>query len=128
MHSKFNLLPLCYQIERNMKTKQKFYQFDQNNSGGFFDVNDKICHRVLIESDTLENALDKFYPMIKDQSYSCHCCGDRWSPEYAEEIDYSNFNSVEDYCQYLSNDWGWTTPDIRIYFLDGTVKEIFKQN
>ena len=33
-----------------MKTKAKFYTFNQNNSGGHFDVNDRICEYVIIEA------------------------------------------------------------------------------
>jgi hypothetical protein len=29
-----------------------FYEFSQNNSGGSFDVNDKLCHVMIIEADT----------------------------------------------------------------------------
>ncbi len=28
-----------------------FYLFNQNNSGGAFIVNDKVCHRLFIEAD-----------------------------------------------------------------------------
>ena len=28
-----------------------FYEFDQNNSGGHFTVNDKVCHRLFIEAE-----------------------------------------------------------------------------
>lgn len=28
-----------------------FYLFSQNNSGGSFIVNDKVCHRLFIEAD-----------------------------------------------------------------------------
>ena len=35
--------------------ENKFYEFNQNNSGGSFTVNDKLCHRVVIEAkDTIE--------------------------------------------------------------------------
>ena len=29
----------------------KFYEFNQNNSGGFFDVDENVCHRVIIEAN-----------------------------------------------------------------------------
>lgn len=159
------------------QTKTKFYLFDQNNSGGFFDVNENVCHRVVIEAADESQAQSIFAPMIKDQSASCPCCGDRWSPEYADEIDldeykktgypvgvydfYDNpekrwrelygefpslqepiwitkfgvkefsgliyFNTIEQYLQYLANAYGWTNPDARIHYLDGTKKEIFSK-
>ena len=29
------------------------------------------------------------------------------------------------YLQFLANNYGWTTPDIRIHYLNGDKKEIF---
>ena len=154
----------------------KFYEFNQTNSGGFFDVDDNICHRVIIEAVDAEHARSILKPMIENQSSSCACCGDRWSIDYCDEIDLSKwkkrgysvnvydhykeaeqrwfkkfgkfprleeptwkvqytfkkfegkiyFETIEEYCQYMANEYGWTTPDVRIHFLDGTKKEIFK--
>lgn len=58
-----------------------FYEFTQNNSGGSFDVNENVAHRVIIEANSEEEANKKFETLIEDQSSSCPCCGDRW---YAE--------------------------------------------
>ena len=159
--------------------KTKFYEFSQNNSGGFFDVNDKVCHRVVIEAKNEKEAISIITPMVEDQSSSCPCCGDRWSL-YPTEIDinewkkegypvgvydfyenpekrwfsmYGNFprlveptwnsdklgvsrqfhgaiyfNTIEEYCQHLANSYGWTSPDVRIYYTDGTQVEIFTQD
>lgn len=35
-------------------------------------------------------------------------------------------NNIEDYAQYLVIKYGCTTPDVRIYYKDGSVKEIFE--
>lgn len=56
----------------------KFYEFNQNNSGGHFDVDDNVCHRVIIEAKDEHHALELFEPMIEYQSGSCPCCGERW--------------------------------------------------
>lgn len=162
-------------MKRTVQTN--FYEFDQNNSGGYFDVDENVCHRVIIEAIDEKHAISLFEPMIENQSPSCPCCGERWTPEYAEIIElekfktkgysvgvyfhYENaeerwftlygefprieeptwrtkynttefvgkiyFKTLEQYCQYLANVYGWTTPDIRIHFLDGTKKEIFKK-
>lgn len=161
-------------MKREIETK--FYEFNQNNSGGFFDVDENVCHRVIIEAIDSSQALSIFEPMIENQSYSCSCCGDRWSTYDPDEIDieqykkkgypigiYSHykdaeerwfklygdfprieeptwkieygskkflgkvcFDTIEQYCQLMANEYGWTTPDIRIHYLDGTKKEIFK--
>ena len=161
-------------MERIIQTK--FYEFTQNNSGGYFDVDENVCHRVIIEAMDEKHAVALFEPMIENQSGSCPCCGDRWSPEYANAINldeykekgysvgvYSHyqdaeqrwfklygefprieeptwkkiygskefsgkiyFETIEQYCQFMANAHGWTTPDVRIHFMDGTKKEIFK--
>ena len=156
--------------------KTKFYEFNQNNSGGSFDVDENVCHRVIIEAIDSKHAQSIFEPMIKNQSGSCPCCGDRWSSYEPDEIELSEwkekgysvgvyshyedaeerwfklygefprieeptwqtkyslkkftgkiyFDTIEQYCQFMANTYGWTVPDIRIHFLDGTKKEIFK--
>ena len=159
-------------MKRELETK--FYEFNQNNSGGFFDVDENVCHRVIIEATDAEHAQRIFEPMIENQSYSCSCCGDRWSRYDPDEIELSEwkekgysigvyshykgaeerwfelyggfprleepswqteygikeftgkiyFDTIEQYCQFLANAYGWTTPDVRIHFLDGTKKRI----
>ena len=160
---------------KNKENQTAFFEFNQNNSGGYFDVNGNVCHRVIIEANNSEHAKEIFEPMIEDQSGSCPCCGDRWSTYDPDEIEllkwkekgysvgvYSHykdaeerwfklygefprleepiwqtvystkqfagkiyFDNIEQYCQFMVNNYGWTTPDIRIHYLDGTKKEIF---
>lgn len=107
--------------------KTKFYEFKQNNSGGFFDVDKNVCHRVVIEAHNKTEAIKKFLPMIKKQSPSCSCCGDRWYPDYPVEIVFKKqgFDTIDDYYQFMANNYGWTKPDARIHYLDGKKKEIF---
>ena len=160
-----------------------FYEFNQNNSGGHFVVNDKLCHRLFIEADNEYEAIDKAeelgcYWDGVSQGRDCSCCGDRWHKDWLDPVDietyaiegysvyvydgiyrdtvaewnkrygkyetiekplfkeeYGNkkyigrikFHNIEEYAQYLADEYGWTTPDIRIYYKDGTVKEIFKK-
>lgn len=157
-------------MERTIQTK--FYEFNQNNSGGHFDVDENVCHRVIIEATDEKHAVALFEPMIENQSGSCPCCGDRWSSYDPDEIELSKwkekgysvgvyshykdaeerwfklygeftrieeptwqtkefagkiyFESIEQYSQFMANAYGWTVPDVRIHFMDGTKKEIFK--
>lgn len=46
------------------------------------------------------------------------------SRAYAGKI---KFRNIEEYAQYLANEYAWTVPDIRIFYMNGNVKEIFKQ-
>ena len=156
-----------------------FYSFDQNNSGGFFIINDKVCHRILIEADTKEDAIAKaeelgcYWDGVA-QGIDCPCCGDRWygcdavdiekytteghtatvyggiydsaedkwnarygryeiveKPAWIESFGMSvytgkvRFKDIEECAQYLADEYGWTVPDIRIYYKNGKVKDVY---
>lgn len=159
----------------------KWYKFEQNNSGGSFDVDDKVCHRLFIEAKSFNDAVKKAeelgcYWDGADKGIDCSCCGDRWSKwgdcmidlekynnegykvsvcdgvyfdtetkwnkkygkyevieEPAWQKLYSSraytgrirFRNIEEYAQLLADNYGWTTPDARIYYSNGNVKEIF---
>lgn len=151
----------------------KFYEFNQNNSGGHFDVDDNVCHRVIIEALDENHAQSIFDPMVENQSSSCSCCGDRWYGSKEIKLSYWKdkgypigiyshykdaeerwfklygefprieeptwqtkygskeflgkiaFDDIEQYSQLMANSYGWTTPDVKIHFLDGTKKEVF---
>ena len=162
-----------------MKKKTNFYEFNQNNSGGSFVVNENVCHRIVIEAYSEKEAIEKAeelgcYWNGCDDGSDCPCCGDRWyaspneiklsdikkdgypanvysfyknpeerwqkiygefpikkKPEWTKRAsggEYSGlvwFKTIEQYCQLMANAYGWTTPDVRIHFLNGTKKEIF---
>ena len=76
-------------MKRELETK--FYEFNQNNSGGSFDVDENVCHRVIIEAIDAKHAQSIFEPMIENQSGSCPCCGDRWSSYDPDEIELSKW-------------------------------------
>lgn len=161
----------------------KWYMFDQNNSGGSFVVDDKLCHRLFIEAESFDDAVMKaedlgcYWNGVED-GRDCPCCGDRWSKWNDDSVDieryktegytasvYDNiwsdtegewkrkygryrvieepefktrytvrsyvgkicFDNIEEYAQYLANEYGWTVPDARLYYYDGKVKEIFSE-
>lgn len=60
-----------------------FYEIDQNNSYGVFDVTDTLCHRLFIEADSVEQATAKaeelgcYWDGVSN-GVDCPCCGDRW--------------------------------------------------
>jgi len=156
-----------------------FYEFTQNNSGGSFVANDKLCHRIFIEAINVADAISKaeelgIYFDGTSTGRDCSCCGDRWHEPWDElNIDMMNekgylvseygstqgteerwrakygvydifeqpvwvkkysssafegrivFKDIEEYVQFLTNEYGGnTTPDARIFFFDGEVKEI----
>jgi hypothetical protein len=156
-----------------------FYELDQNNSGGSFVVDENLCHRLVIEADNEEEAINiaerlGCYWNGCDEGIDCDCCGDRWST-YTHEIDIEKikekgynvgvydfmnnpeeqwvekygkyprltepawskktsarqfsapiyFETLESYCQFMADEYGWTKPDVRIFYKDGAIKEFF---
>ena len=97
----------------------KFYIFDQNNSGGYWDK--VLGYVVIIEAETPEKANEKaeeigIYFDGVENDIDCECCGDRWcrvEPEklkdFVEEIKYYQKKR-----ELTSN----------IYYADGRVEEI----
>lgn len=156
-----------------------FYEFSQNNSGGRFVVDSKLCHKVVIEAATKSQAVDiaeslGCYWDGCSIGRDCNCCGDRWhvpSSEFVLNNDYKykgTIYSTEKHRTKTSNkvlkkrlrDWlgienatitvntsdikiecnpqtlleyyrffvlcyAWTVPDVRVFYLDGKVDEIF---
>jgi hypothetical protein len=116
-----------------MDHDMKFYEFSQNNTGGYFDVDAQVCHRLFIEADSARAAKQKaldlgvYFDGI-DKGMDCPCCGDRWyGCEEVEFPHYSGAETVEDVAQFLADTYGWTTPDARIFYKDGSVKEVFSE-
>jgi len=170
----------------------QFYVLTQNNSGGSFVTNDKLCHRLIIEGksekETISIAEDLgCYWDGCNLGMDCSCCGDRWYPSL-DVIDLEDMNtkrkgyeiskwlgggtkesvqedvviqnlksqypsatwlvepiveekygslrvtgpirldSIEQYAQIMANLYGWTSPDSRIFYKDGTIKEIYQQS
>ncbi|WP_144666767.1 DUF7296 family protein [Bacillus altitudinis] len=156
-----------------------FYEYSQNNSGGHFEVNEKLCHRLFIEADShsesesIAEDLGVYFNGV-DDGVDCGCCGDRWysgnevdlleinengyevsvydglgdaekvwcdgygayeihtEPDWQKNIfrKFSGkikFRDIEEYAQFLADEYGWTTPDARIFYKDGSVTEINKR-
>lgn len=156
-----------------------WYCFYQNNSGGYFYVDDKVCYRLYIESDTLDNAITKAeelgcYWNGVSRGIDCSCCGDRWDKRDVDLIDldkyitdgyavsvfnaedewyikwgnyeiikkpvletrfgiktytgYIKIHTIEEYAQVMADEGCFcsTSPDARIYYNNGNVKEIFR--
>lgn len=73
-----------------------FYEFSQNNTGGSFVTDDKLCHRVVIEAASEKEAIQKaeemgIYFNGVDDGMDCPCCGDRWYTP--DKIDLERINT-----------------------------------
>jgi hypothetical protein len=70
----------------------KFYHYDQNNSGGSFEVNDNVSYNVFIEANSASEADARaeeigIYFDGCDKDMDCPCCGDRWYSAHGKEGD-----------------------------------------
>jgi hypothetical protein len=159
------------------------YEFNQNNSGGYFVTDKNMCHRVFIEASNAREAIEKAeqlgcYWDGVSKGIDCSCCGNRWD-KWIEDDDFLNiekinkdgylveiyghysnakqlwekqyggytileipswkektcreysgkiiFKNAEEYIQFLADEYGWTKPDARIFYKDGTTKEIYSK-
>lgn len=106
-----------------------FYHYSQNNSGGSFDNDDRVCHHVIVEADSADEAdvraesIGLYFDGV-ERGLDCSCCGDRWYRAYekstAEPMIYNKSPEMhrdpftpegEVYC--------------RVYYLDNSVKEFY---
>lgn len=89
-------------------SKEKIYLFMQNNSFGYFDINDNLCPRVYITAKNAKEANKKaesigiyFDGVANDKD--CPCCGDRWYPvdEYDVVDKYPDYKYDFNWCNYV---------------------------
>lgn len=58
-----------------------WYEFDQNNSGGYFVKDDFVSELVFVQAMSADQAEDIMCDLIDkaDAWDYCECCGERWS-------------------------------------------------
>ena len=101
-----------------------FFQFRQNNSGGFFDVDEDVCQLVIIEADdpSEANIRAENIGIYFDGCYEgrdCPCCGDRWSPIWPDQEGDPVPSSYGTPLNELQTRWVWTDPFCIIHMKDG---------
>ncbi|HEM5171823.1 TPA: hypothetical protein U1307_001409, partial [Streptococcus suis] len=60
-----------------------FYVFDQNNSGGYFVIDENVTSEIIIEATEEAKALERLEEILSQKpEYMeyCSCCGERWYP------------------------------------------------
>lgn len=107
-----------------------FYHFNQNNSGGGFDVDTKagITVNVIVEAPSVAEAVEKaksigLYFDGVDAGVDCECCGDRW---YAPE-DTGGSENPEVYGGLVAEykprfRWAGAEPEAAVHYADGRVE------
>lgn len=110
----------------------KFYTFNQNNSGGSFHVDGNVCHYVIIEATSSQDANDRaerigIYFDGVSRGRDCPCCGSRWSTIWSDEdgdeepLIYGQSPESFDFGKYNLSRKGEV--QCRIHFVDGSKKE-----
>ena len=121
-----------------------WYEFDQNNSGGFFEMNDDVSIKVFIQSENAAGANQKaeevgiYFDGCED-GIDCDCCGDRWYragdpldsfKTYFWRKENTEYDNISDYVQAIANDSMWAKvgkPVVIVYFADGSIKRFYKE-
>lgn len=104
-----------------------FYRFNQNNSGGCFHADDRVCIHVIVEAHCAAEANDRaeslgiYFNGVEDDR-DCACCGDRWYPAWGQGDDepqiYGHHPATYNE-QYVEPGEVFC----RVYYLDGHVAE-----
>lgn len=111
----------------------KLYNFNQNNSGGSFDIDADVTYDVLVEASNYNEANSiaeelGIYFFGCSSGMDCSCCGDRWSPAYDDEVDDYSVYEFEDKESAISHFKNKLKEMFRteciIYFKDGTKERI----
>ena len=101
-----------------MRTKgTKFLTYHQNNSGGYYLIDDNVKHYVIIEGYDMWQIEAKANSVLSDYREYCSCCGRRWS-SYFDDEDLTEEPMIynKSVYEYVSH---WSEQAI-IYYLDGT--------
>lgn len=104
-----------------------YYGFSQNNSGGEFEIDDKVTINVWVEANNAREANAKaeeigIYFDGVNSEMDCECCGDRWS--VVIETDAQEFPLISNHGSRWVGDGENHTI---IYHADGTVGKIPKE-
>jgi len=101
----------------------KFYIVRQNNSGGYWEIDEKIGlgHYLVFEAESGEHfewRLEKF--LDKTPNNWCSCCGERWS--FCDSEDCELEGSVDDIS--LKDKWEKKHRVLGVHYLSGKVEVI----
>lgn len=107
-----------------------FYHFNQNNSGGRFHNDDRVCNHVIIEARHAAEANDRaeglgIYFDGVENDRDCACCGDRWHQAWGQGKDEPQIHGQHP----AAHDEPFVEPGevfCRVFYLDGRVAEFRK--
>lgn len=95
-----------------------FFTFRQNNSGGYFIVNDNVAVNLIIEAVNAEDAVDKMSEITENYSEYCDCCGERWSSWWVNDEDGTDKPMI--WGEEVNKESG----SVVIYYVDGRKEKV----
>jgi len=96
-----------------------WFRFQQNNSGGWFQIDENMTVLVFIEADNVDRAWDSLENLGADFSY-CECCGERWYKPYSDDsLDLGEVLKDLIYWQNTSKQWAEPKNWAILHFKDG---------
>ena len=102
----------------------KWFHFDQNNSGGYFLVNEDVAEDVYIQAENAEHAQDRARAIFFPYREFCECCGERWTIDYIRDEDGYDVPTKYDVdideivAEHFSK-------QARLHHLDGNIETVF---
>ncbi len=107
-----------------------FYTYNQNNSGGSFDLTESLTHHVIIEANSSSEADSKLeslggYFNGCDSGRDCDCCGDRWSNAWHNDGEPEPMAYGKKASEYVGSpgqhNWMPAGKEVVVHYADGTV-------
>ena len=102
----------------------KFFTFYQNNSNGYYEIDDNLAEYVIIEAHDYQEANEKaeeigIYFDGVDIGIDCECCGDRWTRQWDDD-DGTNEPTIfgKPIKEYLDDD----SKQYRIHYINGVIE------
>jgi nucleoid-associated protein YgaU len=102
----------------------KWFHYNQNNSGGYFILNDQVGSDVFVQAYSYEEANERIEDVLEANSEYCDCCGERWQyawrGEQGDEVPSTYGTSIyEEYDTYDKN--GYAV----LYYMNGLVEKYY---
>lgn len=98
----------------------KWYGVYQNNSGGYFVIDDTVAHWVFVQAASADEAQDRLDDLTEASGRDwCECCGERW---YVGLRTTDGHDEPTLYDEPISQTTGWMKDtQVRLHAHDGRV-------
>ena len=99
----------------------KWWTIRQNNSGGYWIIDDDVAMYVMIQAPNAEEAERIFDKITVHALEYCECCGERWWFDSYEEGTDEPMIYGEPYKQFNADKWFSKNVEARLHYYQGPV-------